>query len=164
QAEDGIRDFHVTGVQTCALPIYLSLEAFERAAPATPGTGAPLPLAICDHRNILLPNAPARAAGIAPGMRRASAQALLPTLRLIERDPAREQAALASLGNWALQFTPSVSFPQAPPPRGRESPGLVLEIEPSLRLFGGAQSLLARARSGLDLLGYRATSAIAPTA
>src|SRR5690606_39586392 len=62
----------------------LSLEAFERAAPATPGTGAPLPLAICDHRNILLPNAPARAAGIAPGMRRASAQALLPTLRLIE--------------------------------------------------------------------------------
>src|SRR5207302_3527210 len=25
QAEDGIRDFHVTGVQTCALPIYASL-------------------------------------------------------------------------------------------------------------------------------------------
>src|SRR5690606_7372319 len=25
QAEDGIRDFHVTGVQTCALPIYLSI-------------------------------------------------------------------------------------------------------------------------------------------
>src|SRR5207302_7312648 len=24
QAEDGIRDFHVTGVQTCALPIYLT--------------------------------------------------------------------------------------------------------------------------------------------
>src|SRR5690606_39414302 len=24
QAEDGIRDFHVTGVQTCALPIYPS--------------------------------------------------------------------------------------------------------------------------------------------
>src|SRR5690606_28755466 len=25
QAEDGIRDFHVTGVQTCALPIWLAL-------------------------------------------------------------------------------------------------------------------------------------------
>src|SRR5207302_7551543 len=24
QAEDGIRDFHVTGVQTCALPIFLA--------------------------------------------------------------------------------------------------------------------------------------------
>src|SRR5690606_41115174 len=30
QAEDGIRDFHVTGVQTCALPIF-SPEAIERA-------------------------------------------------------------------------------------------------------------------------------------
>src|SRR5690606_41003669 len=29
QAEDGIRDFHVTGVQTCALPICLSREDFE---------------------------------------------------------------------------------------------------------------------------------------
>src|SRR5690606_41089355 len=27
QAEDGIRDFHVTGVQTCALPIYRGVEA-----------------------------------------------------------------------------------------------------------------------------------------
>src|SRR5690606_41942342 len=25
QAEDGIRDFHVTGVQTCALPIYVGI-------------------------------------------------------------------------------------------------------------------------------------------
>src|SRR5690606_39472905 len=30
QAEDGIRDFHVTGVQTCALPIYLPTYAFQR--------------------------------------------------------------------------------------------------------------------------------------
>src|SRR5690606_39689828 len=28
QAEDGIRDFHVTGVQTCALPIWL-LDALD---------------------------------------------------------------------------------------------------------------------------------------
>src|SRR5690606_40290258 len=26
QAEDGIRDFHVTGVQTCALPIYPDMD------------------------------------------------------------------------------------------------------------------------------------------
>src|SRR5690606_39529185 len=26
QAEDGIRDFHVTGVQTCTLPIYIGAE------------------------------------------------------------------------------------------------------------------------------------------
>src|SRR5690606_40297171 len=30
QAEDGIRDFHVTGVQTCALPICRLLSAVQR--------------------------------------------------------------------------------------------------------------------------------------
>src|SRR5207302_6537763 len=34
QAEDGIRDFHVTGVQTCALPIYRSPSPDNRV-PAT---------------------------------------------------------------------------------------------------------------------------------
>src|SRR5690606_40370823 len=33
QAEDGIRDFHVTGVQTCALPICLSRKAGQRPGP-----------------------------------------------------------------------------------------------------------------------------------
>src|SRR5690606_40901451 len=32
QAEDGIRDFHVTGVQTCALPIYTGDVIDERRA------------------------------------------------------------------------------------------------------------------------------------
>src|SRR5690606_40471888 len=31
QAEDGIRDFHVTGVQTCALPIYKGRSQSRRA-------------------------------------------------------------------------------------------------------------------------------------
>src|SRR5690606_39513504 len=29
QAEDGIRDFHVTGVQTCALPIWILVDHAE---------------------------------------------------------------------------------------------------------------------------------------
>src|SRR5690606_41179054 len=29
QAEDGIRDFHVTGVQTCALPIYAAVQIVD---------------------------------------------------------------------------------------------------------------------------------------
>src|SRR5690606_19068753 len=29
EAEDGIRDFHVTGVQTCALPIFSPLETVD---------------------------------------------------------------------------------------------------------------------------------------
>src|SRR5690606_40832165 len=38
QAEDGIRDFHVTGVQTCALPI-------STGGPAIPGESPRLPAA-----------------------------------------------------------------------------------------------------------------------
>src|SRR5437870_7031105 len=34
QAEDGIRDGHVTGVQTCALPIYRPVGLSERAGSA----------------------------------------------------------------------------------------------------------------------------------
>src|SRR5207302_5411317 len=46
QAEDGIRDFHVTGVQTCALPIFALLaglgreEEFRLHVRATRNTGA----------------------------------------------------------------------------------------------------------------------------
>src|SRR5690606_40298390 len=35
RAEDGIRDFHVTGVQTCALPIYSCFLHFSRSGPGT---------------------------------------------------------------------------------------------------------------------------------
>src|SRR5690606_21083191 len=35
QAEDGIRDFHVTGVQTCALPILGDRRADDRRAAAS---------------------------------------------------------------------------------------------------------------------------------
>src|SRR5690606_40318088 len=36
QAEDGIRDFHVTGVQTCALPIWASQRQGRGAEAAAP--------------------------------------------------------------------------------------------------------------------------------
>src|SRR5204862_603665 len=35
QAEDGIRDLYVTGVQTCALPIYLSRKRRPSCAPTS---------------------------------------------------------------------------------------------------------------------------------
>src|SRR5690606_21820346 len=43
QAEDGIRDFHVTGVQTCALPIYVKnfviedVKSFKMGSPEDMG-------------------------------------------------------------------------------------------------------------------------------
>src|SRR5690606_25005582 len=38
QAEDGIRDFHVTGVQTCALPIYIGLQSQQPLLRVAQGT------------------------------------------------------------------------------------------------------------------------------
>src|SRR5690606_41034690 len=38
QAEDGIRDFHVTGVQTCALPILTNRDALKEMIRRESGT------------------------------------------------------------------------------------------------------------------------------
>src|SRR6266566_8369474 len=40
QAEDGIRDYKVTGVQTCALPIYCGLQASRRLSGINAGAAA----------------------------------------------------------------------------------------------------------------------------
>src|SRR5437870_7233764 len=53
QAEDGIRDGHVTGVQTCALPIWVQRRDQPAAVPAAqPGVAGSLPLSRRDvHRS-----------------------------------------------------------------------------------------------------------------
>ena len=48
QAEDGIRDYKVTGVQTCALPIY------PRSCPKTSKFIAPSTLAPCEAGKVSL--------------------------------------------------------------------------------------------------------------
>lgn len=93
--------------------------------------------------------------GVRPGQTVSAAMALAPRIRLRDRDPAGETEALLGLAAWATQFTPSVAldFPD----------GLALEVEGSLRLFGGLDALLATIRSGLKELGYDATIGMAPT-
>src|SRR6266576_218336 len=44
QAEDGIRDLYVTGVQTCALPISISRREFVKATALAPLAVAPFSL------------------------------------------------------------------------------------------------------------------------
>src|SRR5690606_40343290 len=69
QAEDGIRDFHVTGVQTCALPIYSPLATWRPYHSAesciAPGLGV----------EIFYRHSPADEADIAPGLFRRHAEA-----------------------------------------------------------------------------------------
>src|SRR2546427_9353568 len=71
QAEDGIRDLTVTGVQTCALPICapvgrqardaLRLREPRRAAELPPGDQAPTPLPPRGDRGLAAPGAEPRA-------------------------------------------------------------------------------------------------------
>jgi len=67
-----------------------------------------------------------------------------------------EREALAAVAAWAGQFTPRVSLE---PPQA-----LLLEVEGSLRYFGGRWKFLARLRGGLSRLGFEARLGEAPTA
>src|SRR5215475_15522916 len=63
QAEDGIRDFHVTGVQTCALPISVHATSAPWAFARRPARGPP---AWWDRPSARLPRLPAPAAARPP--------------------------------------------------------------------------------------------------
>jgi len=62
---------------------------------------------------------------------------------------------LETLAGWACQFTPRVAL---------EPDALLLEVEGSLRYFGGREALLAALASGLRELGLQASPATAATA
>lgn len=105
---------------------------------------------------LLLANAAATALGVRAGMSAAMALSLAgPALYLAQRDEAAEAAALRSLGDWAWQFTPTVTL--LPPD------GLGLEVAPSLTLFGGLAALLGRVRGQLQALGHELRLGVAPT-
>src|SRR5688572_12721055 len=99
-------------------------------------------------------NDAAREAGIREGQAVASAKALAGNLRIVPRAPGIEQQALEQLAAWASQFTPMVSI---------DGQGIVLEVEPSLKLFDGHAKLTSAIRRGIHALGFQATLGVAPT-
>ena len=137
----------------CALYLPdLALQVFTRGRSDSP------PLAILGPRprqRVVAVDAAAMARGVAAGHSRAGALALAPDLCLIERDLRQELATLTDIASWAGCFTPSVSLD--PPDT------LLLEIQASLRLFGGLAPLCDAIRAGLDELGFTAQLAVAPT-
>ncbi len=106
------------------------------------------------HR-VLLAGARARAAGVSSGQSPNAALALLPGLKLEERNEIREQQVLELLATWLEQFSSFVSI------AGPDV--LLLEIAGSLRLFGGLKSLRRQVAAGLEAQGFEASLAIAPT-
>lgn len=127
---------------------WLPLEAVSSGADA-------LPRCVMHERKVLLACAAAQAAGVAPGMSLPAALGLLPTLLPLNRDPARERQLLQLTALAASRFTPRLVL-------GEQM--LQLEVQGSLRLFGGLPSLLRRLRGCVDELGLKPRLGVAPTA
>jgi len=127
---------------------WLPLEAVASGADA-------LPRCVMHERKLLLADPAAQAAGVKPGMSLAAALGLLPTLLPLNRDPARERQLLQLAALAASRFTPQLVL-------GEQM--LLLEVQGSLRLFGGLRSLLRSLRRCVDTLGLKPQLGIAPTA
>jgi protein ImuB len=106
------------------------------------------------RQRVLMANAAAARLGVRPGLPIAAAHAL-GAVTVLARTPIAEARALAGLCTWAYQFTPLISV--------TPGEGLVLEIQGSLKLFGGIEQLGTRLRRELRELGYRGYLAAAPT-
>ncbi len=78
-------------------------------------------------------NAPARQAGLAPGMTLPDARAICPALLSEPADPAGEAALLRALWRWADRFSPRIA--QDPPD------GLLMDVSGCAHLFGGEHAL-----------------------
>lgn len=130
----------------------LPLEIFAAAADAQPvavveGDGS--------GRRICRSNSAAAHQGVTPGLPLNAALALSPQLQVVERDPRREARRLRRLAQWAMRYTDLVSLEM--PHR------LLLEIQGSLKLFGGLDRLCQQICTGLTALGYSLRHAVAPT-
>lgn len=111
--------------------------------------------AIAEKQRIVFVSDPARAAGIQPDMRLATAYALQSDITIVERRPDREAEALEQLSQWAYQFTPTVQT--------YKHFSVVLEIGGSLFLFKGLKQLLRQIQEGLQQQGYRYSAGMAHT-
>jgi protein ImuB len=139
------------------LPL-LSLETFAATLPH--GQDEPA-LALVDAHHILSANTVARALGVKPGLKRATALAIAPQITLGQADPSRDAQALRAVAHTALAFTPSVVIE---PPAADAAPHTVLlEVQASLRYFGGWPALRQRLHAALAPLGHRLHTVSAAT-
>jgi protein ImuB len=134
------------------LPL-LPLEAFCATLPAADATR---PVALVKDHQVAQVNRAAAERGLKPGMKRATAMALAAELLLAESHPPREAAALQAVAHAALAFTPAVTR--------HDEQTVLLEVQGSLRLFGGAAALQRRLLDALAPLGHHVVMAAAPTA
>ena len=97
------------------------------------------PLAVHESGVIYQTNPQALAFGVKPGMGKASALSRCPQLLWIPRNPQAENQYLQEQCWWLSRFTPHIC---------QEAGCLLLEVSPSLKLFGGLQTLLEQMLQG----------------
>jgi protein ImuB len=118
----------------------LALAALQPDAASAPLVG---PLVVLDpadrNQRIIAADPRAEAAGVRIGMTLGAALAAAPGIEPRPRDPQAELALMRRLAGLAAVFTPQVSI-EAPD-------GLLLEIKPSVRLFGGLRELCRKLRA-----------------
>jgi len=122
----------------------LSLESFAATLDAAHQA---LPLALLDGTQLAAANLVARQRGVKPGLKRSTALALAPQLLLGQADARRDAQALLAVAHAGLEFTPSVSL--------QGTHGVLLEVQPSLRAFGGPARLLQRLQHNAAALSQR---------
>jgi protein ImuB len=120
-----------------------------------PGFAATLPVAVVEQHRLLAINRAARALGVQTGQSAATALALAPQLQALPREPAREAAFVETLALALAALTPNLC-----PLDG----GVLLEVQASLRLFGGVRRLQRRAEALARECGAQVRVAWAPSA
>jgi protein ImuB len=138
----------------------LSLESF--AATVNPAW-RDRPMALIESQRITQVDARAAELGIQQGAKRATALALAGDLVLGQADPLRDAQALKAAAYVALEFTPMVCI-EACDSSGAAAPVVLLEVQASLRCFGGFARLVDRLQRALQPLGHALQIASAPTA
>lgn len=137
----------------------LSLDSLARGREANDSFRPDRPLAIVDPddrvQSLLACNAAARARGVRPGQPLNAALALEAGLVTLPRDARCERELLERIAAWCHRFTPLVSL--SPPDE------LLLEVNGSLRLFGGARPLMECIARELRARGLEVSLALAPT-
>ncbi len=151
------------------IALHLPQLSFESWLAVLPADLRAQPAALMNAHSVQACNAAAQQLGVQPGCKRATALALAPQLQLGRADVLRDRQVITSVAHLALAFTPAVTFAadagDGVVDQKHAAPHTVLlQVQASLRYFGGPAALLQRLRAALLLVNCTIQLASAPTA
>lgn len=139
--------------------LWLALQFPQLPIDRRPGGDVDEPLVVVlqegPRRRILACNEAAAAAGIHSGLALKSAYAIVPDLVVNEYDEDEQQQHLEQLTLWALSYSSWIT-PHAPNT-------VLIEIQASLKLFGGLEALLKIIREDVQHQALTVRMGVAPT-